>query len=91
MTLRKQVTTFLAAEAAFTTLKDVPSPAIAVSAPITASIKAGNIVPSFAEELNAPDAEQGIQKAIQNAFLNPTAPTSDTISQLNSLVKPTKL
>jgi raffinose/stachyose/melibiose transport system substrate-binding protein len=82
---------FLTAENAFSTLTDVPSPSSEAFAPISASEKAGDIVPSFAEALNAPDAETGIQKGIENIFANPKAPASDTITMLNSLVKPTAL
>ncbi len=91
LTKPSTATMFLKAESAFSTLTDVPSPTSAPFAPIAASQKSGDIVPSFAEALNAPDAESGIQKGIENIFVNPTAPASDTITMLNSLVKPTPL
>jgi len=91
MTQAANATAFLKAESAFTTLSDVPSPTLDASAPIAAAMAAGDIVPSYSEELNAPDAEKGISQGIENVFVNPTAPASDSISMMNAQVKPTKL
>lgn len=84
-----QAARFLKAESAFTTLKDVPSPAISGADPIKKAMDSGDIVPSMAQELNASDAEVGIQKGIENIFINPGAPSSSTLQLLDSLVKPT--
>ena len=84
-------TMFLTAESAFSTLSDVESPSIDEATPIRESFLAGNVPPSLAQILNAGDAETGISKGIENIFLNPDAPVSDTTDLLNSLVKPTQL
>jgi raffinose/stachyose/melibiose transport system substrate-binding protein len=84
-------TIFLEAEAGFSTLKDVPSPSNEASKPIEDSFAAGNVTPSVAQMLNDPDAEFDLIKGIENIFLNPTAPASDTTSLLNELIEPTQL
>jgi len=84
-------TLFLKAEAGFSTLKNVPSPSNDAASAIRASFDAGDVTPSMAQTLNDPDAETGITKGIENIFLNPTAPSSDSTKMLDTLVKPTTL
>lgn len=82
---------FLEAEAGVSTLVDVDAPLIEEAQPIMDSFAAGNVTPSVAQMLNATDAETAIVKGIENIFLHPDAPTSETTELLDSLVEPTQL
>lgn len=82
---------FLEAEAGVSTLVDVDAPLIDEAQPIMDSFAAGNVTPSVAQMLNATDAETAIVKGIENIFLHPDAPTTETTKLLDSLVEPTQL
>lgn len=82
---------YLAAESAFSTLTDVSSPAVPQAAPMAAAQKAGNLVPSASESLNATDGEAKISDGLVALFQKPTSSTQSVLDLLSSTVTPTPL
>jgi raffinose/stachyose/melibiose transport system substrate-binding protein len=74
MTQKDQLTGYLTAESAFSTIKDVPSPSVAESAPIKAAYDAGNwaYMPDEGLEFKIPNAHLALQKTGQKFFNDPS-------------------
>lgn len=80
---------YLAAESSFTTLSDVPSPAVAEAAPVAAAFKAGDTGPSQIEFIADPDSETKYKPQLSALFSNPDMSDAALLSTLDQQIKKT--
>jgi raffinose/stachyose/melibiose transport system substrate-binding protein len=74
---------YLKAESCFTTLKDVPSPKVAESAPVAAAFEAGNTSPSQVEVPNFPNSEDKFTAQLNALFNDPSTDTRSLLGKLD--------
>lgn len=91
MSQSENAAAYLSAESAFSTLVDVPSPAVSQAQPALAAYNAGDTTTSALQVLNFLDSEAKMQDAVASIFANPAISTTSVLQTLDSQIPRTPL
>jgi raffinose/stachyose/melibiose transport system substrate-binding protein len=88
MTDPEQDTGYLTAQACFSTLKDVPSPAVAEAAPSKEAYEKGDTAPMPDNALFIPDAFTQLRKVVQSMYNDPSQTGEQLADQADKTIIP---